>query len=179
MRLVDTTLLHPAFRDRLVVLGARLRVEGLPLKLYEGARTPFRQAELFARGRCVPGTKIVTRARAWQSYHQYGLAADYVFQTDGWTWDEPRPGAWARYTEIAKGLGLDVLSFERPHVQYPWHLVDLQRGIFPPHGDHTWRSWLGQQIETWGLDERNQSGALHPGAPPAFDIDERPEAGIA
>lgn len=50
MRLTDPLLLHKAFRARIRALDDALGKEGIPLVLYEGARTPFRQAELYARG---------------------------------------------------------------------------------------------------------------------------------
>jgi hypothetical protein len=45
--------------------------------IYEGRRTMQRQAELWAIGRTTLG-KIVTKARPGQSYHNYGLAFDWV-----------------------------------------------------------------------------------------------------
>lgn len=171
MRLTDKTLLHPGFRERLKEVEARLAAEKIPLVVFEGARTPFRQAELYALGRTTPNTKMVTKAPPWRSFHQYGLAADYVVRLYGqWTWDEPKRGMWLRYQQIAHDVGLDVLSFEKPHIQYPWPLNDLTRGIYPPGGDATWASWLGGQIEQWGTQPRHDI----PGAPPPFDLELRP-----
>lgn len=50
---------------------------GYDMALLEGYRSPERQAMLAARG------PSVTSAGAWQSYHQYGLAADCAFYRDG------------------------------------------------------------------------------------------------
>lgn len=176
MRLTDKTLLHPSFRERLKEVDARLVAESIPLYLFEGPRTPFRQAELYALGRTTPNTKTVTKAPAWRSYHQFGLAADYVFKVNGqWTWDEPKHGMWLRYQQIAHEFGLDVLSFEKPHIQYPWPLNDLTRGIYPLNGDAGWTNWLGGQIEQWGTQVRNGQ----PGAPPPFDIELRPALEVA
>ena len=45
--------------------------------IYCTYRTPDEQAKLYAIGRTVPG-KIVTNARAWESWHQYRRAFDAV-----------------------------------------------------------------------------------------------------
>lgn len=165
---VDVSHLHPAIRNLLSELDARLFNAGIPLQLYEGARSPFRQAELYARGRGTgtPG-KHVTKARAWASFHNHGLAVDYVFKVDGnWTWDEPERGQWQKYQAIADALGLRSLSFEKPHVEVATALAPLQAGMYPPGGDGSWRDWLDEAIETWGPTSRDVGGVMHPGAPP-------------
>lgn len=143
--------------------------DAIPLKLYETCRTPWRQAALFAQGRTIAG-KTVTRARAWESLHQFGLAVDMVFWVKGaWTWDEPEPGLWDRYHELARRHGLEPLSFEKPHVQAVGAgLADLQAGRIPMC------RWTEQQAELWGSHPRIESGLMHPGAPRLRDIAERP-----
>ena len=149
----DRSHLHPAFLSCLAKLEAMLQTEGIPLQLFEGARSPFRQAELFAQGRTAgtPG-RTVTKALPWMSFHQYGVAADMVFLSPAgaWSWDEPRPGLWDRYTELAAAAGLRTLSFERPHVEMPLSIGDLRNGVYPTGGDESWRAWLDDQIELWG-----------------------------
>jgi peptidoglycan L-alanyl-D-glutamate endopeptidase CwlK len=44
-------------------------------------RSPKEQDLLYAQGRTLPG-KIITWAKGWQSYHQYGLAIDLVLLID-------------------------------------------------------------------------------------------------
>ena len=51
--------------------GMKVRVTGNPYRTFE------EQDELYAKGRTKPG-KIVTNARAGESYHNYGLAIDVV-----------------------------------------------------------------------------------------------------
>ncbi len=175
-RIVDIAPLHATFRTRVNRVITELGREGIPLRLYETVRTPWRQAELYARGRSVPGTTKATNAKAWRSFHQYGLAVDMVFNVGGqWTWSEPAPGMWERYQEIARKFGLNVLSFEKPHVELPWSIDDARRGLYPPDGGTEWEAWLGAQIEQWGQYDRDAAGTHHPGAPPPFDIDHRPE----
>lgn len=166
MRDTDLNHLHPTFRELLRGLQAKLAAENIPLLLFEGARTPARQAALYAQGRTTPG-KIVTRAAAWESFHQYGFAADFVFWTaaGGWSWSEPKPGMWSRYAELAKTTGLRQLSFEQPHVELPLSLADLRAGKWPDPRDTGagWLSWLETQIE-----------AFPDGAPPHPGVSMRP-----
>jgi peptidoglycan L-alanyl-D-glutamate endopeptidase CwlK len=172
----DRSQLHPLLRSRLVDLDARLNDAGLPLALYEGARSPFRQAELYARGRSAGERgKTVTRARAWESFHQYGFAADYVFR-DGerWSWEEPKRGAWEMFARLAAACGLRSLSFERPHVELPLSLQDLQAARFPAGGDDLWLHSIETQIETWGGSSRSEFSLIHPAAPPLPSLAERP-----
>lgn len=179
MRLVSLGCLHPTFRVRIATLQERLLIAGIPLRPYETGRTPARQAELFARGRDGKPGGRVTKARAWESLHQYGLSVDFVF-FDGnkWSWNEPEPDMWQRYTSLCEALGLETLSFEKPHVQLPWSLADLQAGHLPPHGDAPYLEWLSAQVTSWGPGSQTVAGLVHPGAPPISfppDIDERPE----
>lgn len=59
------------YEDVYTVLGMRMRMT-------EGLRDSATQAARFAQGRTTPG-KIVTRARAGYSFHEYGLAFDSCF----------------------------------------------------------------------------------------------------
>lgn len=70
--------LEPAFVQRLLRIFKVMKDEhGYELVLLEGYRSPQRQAQLAAQG------THVTMAGAWQSYHQYGVAADIAFWRDG------------------------------------------------------------------------------------------------
>lgn len=174
----DRTHLHPTFRAALERLDAVIAQAGLPLQLFEGPRSPQRQQELFAQGR-VSGVGTfghhVTNAKPWQSFHQYGLAADYVFfVNDAWTWSEPTPGAWNAYTQLAASVGLRTLSFEKPHCELPLSLAALQSGTYPANGDQTWEDWLDSMIEGWGHVAQTIDGIICPGAPPMPTADARP-----
>lgn len=144
-RLAELELLERDFRGRLSWLLVALHAEGVPLEVFETARSPERQAELYARGRdpdAVDYGRTVTRAMPWHSAHQYGLAADLVFKVEGrWTWSEPGPNMWSRLAGLAKGAGLQTLSFEEPHVQvagFQW-AHQLERG---PNATPAWLAWL-------------------------------------
>ena len=60
--------LQRRFRERVRLIHAELAPSGF--ELFATHRTPRRQHDLFMQGG-------VTRADAWQSAHQYGLAADF------------------------------------------------------------------------------------------------------
>ncbi len=141
-------LLHPELQDKLGVLMQAVQADGLPMMVYETIRSPGRQAQLYTIGR-TPGAahfgRTVTRAQPWQSPHQYGLAADVVFQVAGRpTWDEPRKGQWDHFTILAHKAGLVTLSFEKPHVQLPgFHPDLLPKG---PQRTEEWLEWLRERL---------------------------------
>jgi peptidoglycan L-alanyl-D-glutamate endopeptidase CwlK len=71
-------LLDDAFSQRLLRVYQLMKERyGYDMVLIEGYRSPERQNELAGMG------SHVTRAAAYQSYHQYGLAADSAFIKDG------------------------------------------------------------------------------------------------
>jgi len=95
---------------------------GIDLEIVEGRRSPERQQELFEQGRTTPGN-IVTNAKAWESWHQYGLAFDVapVDPTTGrWPWWEAPNQIWSQIGFIGQNLGLTWgASFgDRPHFEY-------------------------------------------------------------
>ena len=98
-------LLHPDFNQRLL-LAFRIMKEkhGYDMALLEGYRSPARQDLLASVG------TQVTNARAFQSWHQYGLAADCAFWRDGkLVISEKDPWAmrgYRLYGEVAESLGL-------------------------------------------------------------------------
>jgi peptidoglycan L-alanyl-D-glutamate endopeptidase CwlK len=92
----------------------------LPL-IYTGLRTMEEQAALYAIGRSKPG-KIVTKARPGESYHNYGLAFDWVpmkaapkvdlFQAD---WDDET--AFKLGERVGITFGLKAITWETGHLQ--------------------------------------------------------------
>jgi len=74
----EWSLLDQEFRQRLLVVFQLLKERhGYEAVLLEGFRSPDRQAALKAKG------SAVTQAGAFESYHQYGLAADVAFVRGG------------------------------------------------------------------------------------------------
>ncbi|GAB2844749.1 M15 family metallopeptidase [Pseudoduganella ginsengisoli] len=101
----DWALLDKDFAQRLL-LAFRIMKErhGYDMALLEGYRSPQRQDALAALG------AGVTNAAAFQSWHQYGLAADCAFIRDGkLVISEQDPWAmrgYQLYGEVAASLGL-------------------------------------------------------------------------
>jgi peptidoglycan L-alanyl-D-glutamate endopeptidase CwlK len=98
-------LLHPDLSQRLLLAFKIMKEKhGYEMALLEGYRSPARQ-DLLAR----IGSQV-TNARAFQSWHQYGLAADCAFWRNGrLVISEKDPWAmrgYQLYGEVAESLGL-------------------------------------------------------------------------
>lgn len=98
-------LMHPEFSQRLLLAFKIMKEKhGYDMALLEGYRSPARQDQLAQLG------GAVTNARAFQSWHQYGLAADCAFWRDGkLVISEKDPWAmrgYRLYGEVAEQLGL-------------------------------------------------------------------------
>jgi peptidoglycan LD-endopeptidase CwlK len=101
----DWSLLDDGFSQRLLLVFRIMREQyGYDMALLEGYRSPQRQDQLAAAG------PHVTSARAYQSYHQFGQAADCAFVRDGKLVISERD-PWAMrgyrlYGETAEAVGL-------------------------------------------------------------------------
>ena len=101
----DWASLEADFRSRLLLVYKIMKERhGYDMALLEGYRSAERQAQLAALG------GNVTQAKAYQSYHQYRLAAHNRFHRDGKLVISERD-AWAMagyrlYGEVAESLGL-------------------------------------------------------------------------
>jgi peptidoglycan L-alanyl-D-glutamate endopeptidase CwlK len=98
-------LLHPDFSQRLLLVFKIMKEKhGYDMAILEGYRSPARQDLLASMG------SQVTNARAFQSWHQYGLAADCAFLRDGkLVISEKDPWAlrgYQLYGEVAESLGM-------------------------------------------------------------------------
>lgn len=103
------------FRQRLLAVFRIMRGHGYEMALLEGYRSPERQDYLASLG------NHVTHASAFQSYHQFGLAADCAFYVNGRiVIDERDPWAmqgYRLYGEAAEAAGL--------HWGGRWKLMDF------------------------------------------------------
>ena len=98
-------LLHNDYAQRLLLVFKIMKEQhGYDMAILEGYRSPERQNLLAAAG------ANVTNATAYQSYHQYGLAADCAFLRNGkLVISEKDPWAmegYRRYGEVAATVGL-------------------------------------------------------------------------
>jgi hypothetical protein len=148
----EPKMLHPAFRDRALRTVARLNEEGIPFGIYEGLRGPWRQNHLYGSGRSRPG-RILTPVRAFESLHQYGLAADFVLALEGrWSWDaeEGQAHMWERLHAVGAEEGLVSKPAETPHLQLAdVSLDDLRAGRLPPGSDPSWTTAYAWMVDSW------------------------------
>lgn len=113
------TALCPKFLDAVQSTIAESKARGKVIGLQSGLRNSDLQTALYALGRTVvnpdgvseakPFGDIVTKAMAWHSLHEYGLAADLVFKNEKgeYFWppeDDPR---WQELGDIGKMFGLN------------------------------------------------------------------------
>jgi peptidoglycan L-alanyl-D-glutamate endopeptidase CwlK len=112
--------LNPTFEQKLDRFEAELLKHGLHVRMTCGYRSIAEQNRLYAQGRTKPG-KIVTQAKGGYSWHNFGLAADYVFlDADG---RATYAGPWSKFGQIAESCGLEwggswKTFKDRPHVQW-------------------------------------------------------------
>jgi hypothetical protein len=167
-RLNDLKQLHPQFRAALERLLTKAAEEGRPFRLFEAFRTPERQQWLYAQGRTRPGG-IVTKARPWESFHQYGLGADLVLFVNGqWTWsgDGALGEHWKRLPQLARDVGLRSLSWEAPHVEWAIDLREAVGADMLASADDTWVDTLTSAATRWRASGGSGAPDLHPAQRP-------------
>ena len=122
--------LLPQVRERVEKMIAGCEAEGIELLITSTYRDNFSQAALYAQGRSTPG-RIVTNARAGQSFHNYRCAVDVLPLLHGKpVWDS-KNSIWQDVGRIGKAAGLewagDWKRFkEYPHFQYTGGLTLAQ-----------------------------------------------------
>lgn len=115
-------LLHPKLRAEAAKIYADICAampSGVVCRFTHTLRTNAEQDALYALGRTKPG-KVVTNAKGGSSYHNYGLAVDFVLIVDGkvsWAVDRN----WAAVIAIFESYGWESghrWKFkDSPHVQ--------------------------------------------------------------
>lgn len=107
--------LHPKVNKAKQQLIQNCRKRGISIRITQGIRTFKEQDQLYAKGRTQPG-QIVTHAKGGQSYHNYGLAIDFVVldpKTQKPNWDKNFDGNqngrsdWEEVGEEGKKLGFE------------------------------------------------------------------------
>ncbi len=116
-------VLDPDFRQRLLTVFQLMAQRGYQMALIEGYRSPERQAFLAGLG------PHVTNAGAYQSFHQYGLAADCAFirngklvisEKDSWAMEGYRLyGEMAQATGLVWGGGWKMMDFGHVELRKP------------------------------------------------------------
>lgn len=134
--------LHPKIRDAALNAyreAVRITPIGIHPFITESLRSFEESNELYEQGRTKPGS-IVTNAKAGQSYHNYGLAFDFVIQNNGHS-DWNVNDNWMKVVNTFKNVGFawggDFHSIKDfPHLEnrlgYNWRdlLVMYNEGKF-------------------------------------------------
>lgn len=137
--------LHPIVAEKSELLIEKAEEIGIPILISDSFRSVESQDVLYEKGRSIEGD-IVTYARGGESYHNYGLAIDFVLQNSDGTisYDLQRDlngngeADWYEVASIGKDLGFewggDWPGFkDYPHLEYTFDLSisDLQNGWRP------------------------------------------------
>lgn len=125
------TDLTPLVKRKAEAVIAEMSRLGHQIRIVEGFRSFERQSQLYAQGRTTPGA-IVTNAKAGESFHNYGVAVDFVFRKEGYNAGET---LWALLGKVGKMQGFewggDWKGFvDRPHfeLRLGYSLKDFQSG---------------------------------------------------
>ena len=119
---------HPYLREELYCIYAEICValenKDAYCRFAWVFRTPEQQNAMYAKGRSIKGSKV-TNAKAWQSYHNYGMAVDIVI-----IYANGKKASW----DVAKdwdGDGIsDWMEIANIFQKHGW-----QWGIFNKHGN--------------------------------------------
>jgi len=105
--------LYPPLATLALQILAKSETVGIPIRITNTLRTHEEQASLYAQGRTAPGP-IVTQAKPGYSYHNYGLAFDFVIlagtvptYSDRVDWNKNEYWDYKEVGEIGKSLGLN------------------------------------------------------------------------
>ena len=120
LRAIDT--LAPYFQKRVRGWAMEMVNSKIPPLIYCGRRTMEEQTALFAIGRTSPG-KVVTKARAGESFHNHGLAFDWVpikistKNPDLYVADWNDETAFRLGEHVGQSFELAAISWETGHLQ--------------------------------------------------------------
>lgn len=107
---IDT--LYPDLKDKTELLIKRMSDLGKPIRVFEAFRSAKKQDGYYKK---VPK---ITNAEGLQSYHQYGLAVDLVFEEHKWT---PPLGWWNTLGNEGMKLGLTWGGAWGDNPHFEWH----------------------------------------------------------
>ena len=123
--------LKPLVKRNAQEIVKEMKELGHPVRIVEGYRSMEKQAGYYNQGRTTPGN-IITNAKPGQSFHNYGVAVDFVFRKEGYNASKE---LWETLGTVGKKHGFewggDWSGFvDRPHMQYTagYSLHDFQNG---------------------------------------------------
>jgi peptidoglycan L-alanyl-D-glutamate endopeptidase CwlK len=134
--------LHPAIREEVTTMinfADKILAGRAKVRITQALRTVAEQDALYAQGRTKPGKKV-TNAKGGSSYHNYGLAFDFVLLIDGkeisWSetqdFDGDKKADWMEFVTLVKSYpgwewGGDFRSLrDSPHFQKTFGLTTAQ-----------------------------------------------------
>lgn len=133
-------LLHPAVREEAGRIYADICAAmpaGVVCRFTHTLRTNAEQDALYAQGRTKPGP-VVTYAKAGESYHNYGLAIDFVLIVNGkvsWTVDKNWMAVIAIFESYGWKSGHYWKKKDSPHVEKTFgkkvNQLAVQMKIYP------------------------------------------------
>ncbi len=122
--------LHTLIRVRVRMFICHLEDQGIFLRVYSGYRSPDEQLQIWQKGRdkngkIVDRKKVVTNAKPFESYHNYGLAIDCVEIRYGKAiWENEK---WNEISQVAEFYGFDwgghFMNTDKPHFQITFGLT--------------------------------------------------------
>lgn len=123
---IDKSKLYPVFLELIKTLLINCEKRGHTFFAISGYRSPEEQSKLYSQGRTLAG-KIVTNAKAFESFHNFGLAVDLCHDLDhnketglqpDWNM-APYKILQEEANKLGLTSGLDFKTFpEGPHVQF-------------------------------------------------------------
>lgn len=133
----DISQLHPTVAQKCLTFISKCGEQGIDVLITSTYRDAESQTALYAQGRTAPG-RIVTNAKAGDSYHNWRCAFDFVPIVHGKAaWDDTE--LFERCGVIAEGVGLEWAGRwkkfkELAHCQYTagLTLADFKAGKHLP-----------------------------------------------
>lgn len=116
---IKITALHPKVADAMSQMIGEAHARGLKASLFCGLRTPEECDSLYMLGRTkinpdgisksAPMGNIVTNAKAWESWHCYGLALDFAFKNEKgeWWWPGSDNKLWTELYKVGELFGFE------------------------------------------------------------------------
>jgi len=120
----DLNLLHSLMRPKVDAFLQQVKEAGIDMIVTCTYRSGPEQNALYAQGRTLPGP-IVTRAKAGQSAHNFGMAIDVVPIVNGKADWNGHDLVWQEIGQIGQKCGLEWYGApgskfpELPHFQLP------------------------------------------------------------
>ena len=123
--------LRPLVKRKAEAIVDEMAKKGHAVRIVQGYRSIEEQNKLYAQGRTTPGA-VVTNAKGGESFHNYGVAVDFVFRIEGYNATE---SLWQLLAKVGKDQGFewggDWKGFvDKPHFEMKlgYTLSDFQKG---------------------------------------------------